>query len=94
MDHSFRRNKDAFTKGRVEKDAPPPRLSGAETWKQVHKYPKTNLIRHNLDVMHVEKNMFDNIFNTVMDDKDKTKDNVKARQDVKEYCTRHELELV
>ena len=29
-----------------------------------------------------------------MDDKDKTKDNVKARQDVKEYCRRHELELV
>ncbi|GJU83972.1 hypothetical protein Tco_1291518 [Tanacetum coccineum] len=80
MDHSFRRNNDAFTKRRVEKDAPPPRLSGAETWKQVHKYPKvtdewTNLIQHNLDVMNVEKNVFDNIFNTVMDDKDKTKDN-------------------
>nr|GEV51686.1 hypothetical protein [Tanacetum cinerariifolium] len=48
-------------------------------------YWKTNLIRHNLDVMHVEKNVFDKIFNTVMDDKDKTKDNVKARQYVKEY---------
>nr|GFD12784.1 hypothetical protein [Tanacetum cinerariifolium] len=29
-----------------------------------------------------------------MDDNDKTKDNVKARQDVKEYCKRRELELV
>ncbi|GJS20891.1 transposon-like protein [Tanacetum coccineum] len=29
----------------------------------------------------------------VMDDKDKTKDNVKSRQDVKEYYRRHELEL-
>ncbi|GKC92719.1 hypothetical protein Tco_1158161 [Tanacetum coccineum] len=67
--------------------------SGKETWKQAHKYPKKNLIRHNLDVMHVEKNVFDNIFNTVMDDKDKTKDNVKSRQDVKQYCRRHELEL-
>ncbi|XP_050222364.1 uncharacterized protein LOC126672458 [Mercurialis annua] len=27
---------------------------------------KTNLIRHNLDVMHIEKNVFDNIFNTAM----------------------------
>lgn len=29
-----------------------------------------------------------------MDDKDKTKDNVKARQDVKLYCKRQKLELV
>nr|GEY20485.1 hypothetical protein [Tanacetum cinerariifolium] len=54
----------------------------------------TNLIRHNLDVMYVEKNLFNNIFNTIMDDNDKTKDNGKARQDVKEYCKRRELELV
>lgn len=56
-------------------------------------YWKTNLIRHNLDVMHIEKNVFDNVFNTVMDIKDKTKDNVKARMDLKEYCRRRELEL-
>nr|GEV27796.1 hypothetical protein [Tanacetum cinerariifolium] len=127
-DHPFRRNKDSFTKGRVENNTPPSRLSGLETWRRVQKYPKvtderypigknlpgfrachnwtkksifwdlpywkTNLIQHNLDVMDVEKNVFDNIFNIVMDDKDKTKDNVKARQDVKEYCRRHELELV
>ncbi|KAL0324644.1 UNVERIFIED_CONTAM: hypothetical protein Scaly_2431500 [Sesamum calycinum] len=29
-------------------------------------------IRHNLDVMHIEMNVFDNIFNTVMDIKGKT----------------------
>lgn len=28
-------------------------------------YWSTNLIRHNLDVMHIEKNVFDNVFNTV-----------------------------
>jgi len=43
--------------------------------------------------MHVEKNVFDNVFNTVMDIKDKTKDNAKARVDLKEYCKRRELEL-
>ena len=56
-------------------------------------YWKTNLIRHNLDVMHIEKNVFDNVFNTVMDIKDKTKDNVKARMDLKEYCRRKDIEL-
>ncbi|WVZ01850.1 hypothetical protein V8G54_022656 [Vigna mungo] len=29
-------------------------------------YWKDNLLRHNLDVMHIEKNFFDNIINTVM----------------------------
>ncbi|XP_058729647.1 uncharacterized protein LOC131601773 isoform X2 [Vicia villosa] len=56
-------------------------------------YWKDNLIRHNLDVMHIEKNVFDNVFNTVMDIKGKTKDNAKARKDLKEYCRRKELEL-
>jgi hypothetical protein len=43
-------------------------------------YWKTNLLRHNLDVMHIEKNVFKNIFNTVMDVKGKTKDNIVATQ--------------
>jgi hypothetical protein len=45
-------------------------------------YWKHNLLRHNLDVMHVEKNVFENIFNTVMNVKGKTKDNDKARKDI------------
>ncbi|OMO57998.1 Transposon, En/Spm-like protein [Corchorus capsularis] len=56
-------------------------------------YWHTNLVRHNLDVMHVEKNVFDNVFNTVMDVKGKTKDNVKARMDLPLYCKRPDLEL-
>ncbi|KAL0285285.1 UNVERIFIED_CONTAM: hypothetical protein Sangu_2786300 [Sesamum angustifolium] len=51
------------------------------------------LIRHNLDVMHIEKNMFDNIFITVMDIKGKIKGNVNARRDLKIICNRPELEL-
>ena len=54
-------------------------------------YWKTNLIRHNLDVMHIEKNVLDNVFNTIMDVKGKTKDNAKARTDLKEYCKHREL---
>ncbi|XP_070048539.1 uncharacterized protein [Nicotiana tomentosiformis] len=56
-------------------------------------YWKHNLLRHNLDVMHIEKNFFDNLFHTIMDDKNRTKDNLKARMDLQEYCRRRELEL-
>ncbi|KAL0325300.1 UNVERIFIED_CONTAM: hypothetical protein Sradi_5099300 [Sesamum radiatum] len=56
-------------------------------------YWHTNLIRHNLDVMHIEKNVSDNIFNTVIDVKDKTKDNIKTRKDLELYCSRHEMHL-
>ncbi|GFP99843.1 mitochondrial pyruvate carrier 3 [Phtheirospermum japonicum] len=54
-------------------------------------YWSTNLIRHNLDVMHIEKNVFDNVFNTVMNVKGKTKDTVKSRDELAEYCHRPEL---
>ena len=57
-------------------------------------YWKTNLLHHNLDVMHIEKNVFENIFNTVMDVKRKTKDNIKARLDVPVFCNRKNMELV
>ena len=54
---------------------------------------KTNLLRYNLDVMHIEKNFFDNIFDATIDVKGKTKDNVKARMDLLEHYKRPELEL-
>jgi len=57
-------------------------------------YWKTNLLRHNLDVMHIENNVFENIFNTVMDVKGKTKDNIKARLDVALFCNRKNMKLV
>jgi len=59
-----------------------------------HPYWKTNLLCHNLDVMHIQKNVFENIFNTVMDVKGKTKDNIKARLDVVVFCNRKNMELV
>ncbi|KAL0371870.1 UNVERIFIED_CONTAM: hypothetical protein Scaly_0868600 [Sesamum calycinum] len=68
-----------------------------------HKWTKKNifwdlpywsmlLIRHKLDVMHIEKNVFDNIFNTIMDIKRKMNDNMNARRDLKIICTRLELD--
>ena len=44
--------------------------------------------------MHIEKNVFDNFLNTIMDLKSKTKDNTNVRMDLKEYCRRKELELI
>ena len=52
------------------------------------------MIRHNLDVMHIEKNIFDNVFYTIIDVKGKTKDNPKARADIKNICRHPLLELV
>jgi hypothetical protein len=41
-------------------------------------YWKDNLLRHNFDVMHIEKNVMDNIIGTLLDIKGKTKDNIEA----------------
>ncbi|CAH9102091.1 unnamed protein product [Cuscuta europaea] len=56
-------------------------------------YWKDLLIHHNLDVMHIEKNVFDNIFNTVMDFKAKTKDGLASRKDMTMWCDRPELSV-
>jgi hypothetical protein len=44
--------------------------------------------------MHIEKNVFENIFNTIIDVKGKTKDNIKARLDIALFCNRKNMELV
>ncbi|WMV19708.1 hypothetical protein MTR67_013093, partial [Solanum verrucosum] len=54
-------------------------------------YWSSNMIRHNLDVMHIEKNVFDNVFNTVLNIVDKTKDNSQSRLDMVNYCDRPQL---
>ncbi|XP_074377076.1 uncharacterized protein LOC141718595 [Apium graveolens] len=54
-------------------------------------YWETLNLRHNIDVMHTEKNVFENIFYTMLNDKNKTKDNLKARHDCEELGIRREL---
>jgi tRNA A37 threonylcarbamoyladenosine dehydratase len=44
--------------------------------------------------MHIEKNVFKNIFNTDMDVKGKTKDNIKAKLDLALFCNHKNIELV
>jgi hypothetical protein len=44
--------------------------------------------------MHIEKNVFENIFNTVMDVKKKTKDNIKARMNITLFSHHKNLKFV
>ncbi|XP_073031237.1 uncharacterized protein [Primulina eburnea] len=53
-------------------------------WKHLH-------VRHCLDVMHIEKNVFESLINTLVNVKGKTKDNVAARLDMVQMGVRPEL---
>lgn len=48
-------------------------------------------MRHNLDVMHVEKNVCDSIVSTLLDIKGKSKDGLNSRMDLQEMSIRQEL---
>ncbi|KAM0829831.1 hypothetical protein ACQ4PT_066627 [Festuca glaucescens] len=54
-------------------------------------YWKFLLVRHNLDSMHIEKNVFDNVVNTLLDVDKRSKDNAKARMDMKRMKIREHL---
>ena len=46
-------------------------------------YWETLLVRNNLDIMHIEKNVFDNIVHTILDVDKRSKDNLNSRLDLK-----------
>src|ERR1044072_4298553 len=54
-------------------------------------YWQFNLLRHNLDVMHTEKNVCDNVIFTLLNDKGKRKDHVEARKDLQAMGIRRDL---
>ncbi|KAF6154512.1 hypothetical protein GIB67_028404 [Kingdonia uniflora] len=58
------------------------------------KYKEDLPLRHNLDVMHTEKNCAEILFATIMNTKGKKKDGVKARKDLKRMKIRMKLWLV
>ncbi|OIT20316.1 hypothetical protein A4A49_57189, partial [Nicotiana attenuata] len=47
-------------------------------------YWRTVLLRHNLDVMHIEKNISESVIGTLLDIDGKTKDTLKSRLDIQE----------
>ncbi|XP_075665539.1 uncharacterized protein LOC142635228 [Castanea sativa] len=56
-------------------------------------YWEDHKLRHNLDMMHIEKNVMDNILGTLLNLKDQTKDNSKARLDLADMGIRTQLHL-
>ncbi|XP_015939549.1 uncharacterized protein LOC107465082 [Arachis duranensis] len=56
-------------------------------------YWEDQMLRHNLDVMHIEKNVCDNVVFTILNDSSKSKDNLKARRDLQCTGIRPELWL-
>nr|GFB72370.1 transposon, En/Spm-like protein [Tanacetum cinerariifolium] len=57
-------------------------------------YWQHNLLRHNLDVIHIEKNVSDNIIRTLLGLDGKTKDNENTRKDLEEIGIRRNLHLI
>ncbi|XP_028076527.1 uncharacterized protein LOC114278638 [Camellia sinensis] len=57
-------------------------------------YWKTLKLRHNLDVMHIEKNICDNVIGTLLSVDGKNKDTDKARLDLEDMRIRKELHLM
>ena len=53
-------------------------------WKYLH-------VRHNLDVMHIEKNVCESIISTLLNIPGKTKDGLNSRLDLMEMVLRCEL---
>jgi hypothetical protein len=51
------------------------------------------ILMHNIDAMHQEHNMSESIISPCMGFPGKTKDNMKARQDLAELCNHPSLEL-
>lgn len=49
------------------------------------------LLRDNLDVMYVEKNVRDNVAGNLLEIDEKTKDNLNAQKDAQKMCIRDYL---
>lgn len=57
------------------------------------KYWDTLQVRHNLDPMHIQKNVFENIVNTILNVDKRTKDNLNPRRDIKRMKIRKDLHV-
>ncbi|KAL4030980.1 hypothetical protein IC575_009235 [Cucumis melo] len=56
-------------------------------------YWQNHKLRHKLDVMHIEKNICDNLVGTILNIDGKTKDTIKAREDLANLKIRKELHI-
>ena len=81
-----------FGKGQKRKRDKP----GEHNWRKMSiffqlPYWKTLMLRHNLDVMHIERNVSDNVLGTIMNMTGKTKDTLKSRFDLVDLGIRERL---
>ena len=63
-------------------------ICGPISWVTWLPYYDDLLLPHNIDVMHTEKNVAEELWTTIMDIPDKSKDNVKARVGLAALCDR------
>ncbi|XP_027120615.1 uncharacterized protein [Coffea arabica] len=73
-------------------------VQNSSNWKKMSiffelPYWSTNKIRHNLDIMHIVKNVCESLVGTLMNILSRTKDTWQARKDLKEMGLREELHL-
>ncbi|XP_058732773.1 uncharacterized protein LOC131604346 [Vicia villosa] len=85
--HRFRKWRKAFDGESEEKRAPLP-LTGDQL------YQKSLYVRHFLDVMHIEKNVFESVIGTLLNLSGKSKDGINARLDLQSMGLRNELRPV
>lgn len=106
--HPWRRNRSDFNGKVEERPSPKPlsgaealrELSKYDStcpWKKrsiFFELPYWQFIRcrHNLDVMHIEKNICDNLIGTLLDIRGKSKDHTKARFDLLEMGIKEKLQ--
>ncbi|XP_019189999.1 PREDICTED: uncharacterized protein LOC109184453 [Ipomoea nil] len=86
--HKWRKDKSSFD-GTRELRPPPKSLSGSDILAQVSDLEGITLTKD--DVMHIEKNICDNVLGTIMNIKGKSKDHVQARLDLEAMKIRPEL---
>ncbi|XP_040994376.1 uncharacterized protein LOC121240926 [Juglans microcarpa x Juglans regia] len=93
-DHIWRRRKGLFN-GREDHRMPPRDVGAEEIQNQLQMIGDVQFVRlrHNLDVMHIEKNIADNILFTLMNSPGKSKDNINSRRDLELLGYRKELHL-
>ncbi|KAG8480732.1 hypothetical protein CXB51_025390 [Gossypium anomalum] len=87
-----RRSRDESDDESDEEDDP----NEAELWKKRSiffelPYWEHNILRHNLDVMHIEKNACENIIGTTLNVDGKSKDNLQSRLDLVDMRIRRDL---
>ncbi|XP_059635684.1 uncharacterized protein LOC132277860 [Cornus florida] len=92
LNHVFRKRYKQFN-GEKQDKGPPKQLTGDDILEQLNRIPETLLLRHNLDIMHIEKNICDNVFGRLLDIEGKTKDTFKSRLDLEAMKIRKELHL-